>query len=168
VLALDGLVEGERNGDAAWGARFASAKWGPAPGGVIESGEPGGLAGGVAVLFLAVALCCWGGVEDSAARVEAGQTVLAVRSGAFADGVSAVAHEHQVDPDDVGELAGFAAFGAAAPEGPAHHAQDTFLAQQRHRFGLAERFAGQRDGGGGFRGGLGGCRALPPLCPGGR
>ena len=99
-------------------------------------------------------MCRRGGVEHRAAGVETRETVLAIRGGAFADRVSAVAHEHQVDSHNVGELSGLAAFGAPASEGPSHHAEYTFLPQQRHRLGLPERLAGEGDGGGGFRGGF--------------
>src|SRR6202034_3145948 len=138
------LVERERDRDAAWGARFASANWGPTPKGVVEGREASGFPGGVAVLFLAVAVRGDCGLEHRAPGIEPGESVLAIGRGALADCVAAIPHEHQVDPDDVCELARLPAFGPPPAQGPPHHAQHAFLAQQRHRLRLAERLPGER------------------------
>jgi hypothetical protein len=150
------LVQRKGEPHPAWRTAITSAKWGPAPSRMVECREAGCLARRVAVVLLTVVACGRGGLEHGAACVESREPVLAVGGRSLAHGVAPVTHEHDIDSNDVGELACLPTLGASPAQGPAHHPEDAFLAQQRHRLRLTKRFPGERDG----RGGLGRGSAL--------
>lgn len=143
-------VQLERQCERSVAPRRATPEGRPSPRRVIQRGGPRCLTGRIPVGFLAIPRGRRRRCEQRTPRIQSREPVLAIGCRPLTHGVAAIAHEHHVDADDVGQLSGLAALRPTAAQEPAHHAKRALLAQQCHRLGVPEHFARQCDRSGRF------------------